>query len=245
MALAAHPDDIDFMMSGTLLLLGRAGYELHYMDVANGSCGTAVHDCDEIVRIRAQEARDAARTLGAVFHEPLVDDLMIYYTPQLVARLCAVIREVNPEILLLQSPQDYMEDHANACRLGVTACFCRGMRNFVTDPPSAPVDGQVAVYHAMPNGLVDPLRQPVRPDFFVDISDVLETKREALACHRSQKDWLDRSQGLDSYLRAMEDMAAQVGAMSGKFKYAEGWRRRLHLGFGEKDFDPLRAIQKE
>ena len=25
-AIAAHPDDIEFMMAGTLILLGRAGY---------------------------------------------------------------------------------------------------------------------------------------------------------------------------------------------------------------------------
>ena len=38
-------------------------------------------------------------------------------------------------IVLLQSPVDYMEDHVNASRLGVTAAFSRGIPNFVTDPP--------------------------------------------------------------------------------------------------------------
>ena len=41
MAIACHPDDIDFGMSGTLMMLKKAGYEIHYMDVANGSLGTA------------------------------------------------------------------------------------------------------------------------------------------------------------------------------------------------------------
>ena len=39
-AIAAHPDDIEFYMAGTLLLLKRAGYEIHYMNVANGNCGS-------------------------------------------------------------------------------------------------------------------------------------------------------------------------------------------------------------
>ena len=39
-AVAAHPDDIEFFMAGTLMRLGEAGYELHYMNVADGSCGT-------------------------------------------------------------------------------------------------------------------------------------------------------------------------------------------------------------
>ncbi len=239
MAIAAHPDDIDFMMSGTLLLLDKAGYELHYMDIANGSCGTAVHGRDKIIAIRTQEARDAAAALGATFHEPLVDDLQVYYTPELVARLCAVVRRVAPQILLLPSPQDYMEDHSNSCRLAVTAAFCRGMRNFETIPATEPISSEMALYHAMPYGLMDQLRRPIGADTFVDISTVLAAKRKALACHRSQKDWLDASQGLDSYLKTMEEMCAQVGRMSGRFKFAEGWRRHSHLGFGSEEFDPL------
>ena len=60
-----------------------------------------------------------------------------------------------------------------------------------------------------------------------------------LAHHRSQKDWLDESQGMDSYLITMEDLDREVGAMSGRFAYAEGWRRRLHFGFCAEDADPL------
>jgi LmbE family N-acetylglucosaminyl deacetylase len=30
-AVTVHPDDIELMMAGTLLLLKRAGYEIHYM----------------------------------------------------------------------------------------------------------------------------------------------------------------------------------------------------------------------
>ena len=39
LAIAAHPDDIEIFMSGTFMLLKEAGYELHYMNVANGCCG--------------------------------------------------------------------------------------------------------------------------------------------------------------------------------------------------------------
>lgn len=42
-AIGAHPDDIEFMMGGTLFLLKEAGFESHYMTVANGSCGTTTH----------------------------------------------------------------------------------------------------------------------------------------------------------------------------------------------------------
>ncbi len=238
-AIACHPDDTEFMMSGTLMLLGQSGYEIHYMNVANGSCGTAVHSKDEIIGIRTQEARTAAESIGAIFHPPLVDDLEVYYDRILVSKVCGVIRTVDPEILLLQSPQDYMEDHMNTVRVSVTAAFCRNMKNFVTDPPVAMVSTDMAVYHALPYGLKDQLRKPIVPDLYVDVSSVLEAKRKMLACHKSQKEWLDHSQGLDSYLKTMENMCAEVGTMSKKFKYAEGWRRHNHLGFGPEEFDPL------
>ncbi len=240
-AVAAHPDDIEFLMAGTLVLLGQAGYEVHYMNVANGSCGTARHTRDEIVRIRRKEARAAAASIGAIYHESLVNDIEIFYEKGLLAKMGAIMREVSPEILLVQSPNDYMEDHQNAARLAVTAAFCRGMPNFPTDPPRPPVEQEVTVYHAQPHGNYDALRHLVYPDIYVDISGVMDKKKEMLACHRSQKEWLDETQGMESYIRAMEEMSRAVGVMSGRFEFAEGWRRRLHLGFCAPDADPLSA----
>lgn len=143
---------------------------------------------------------------------------------------------------LTQSPQDYMEDHQNTLRLVVTGAFTRGMKNFPTEPQVAPYEKPVALYHALPHGLNDALRQPVVPHFFTGIGGVLSRKRAMLARHASQKDWLDQTQGMDAYLDEMERMSREVGRMSGTFEYAEGWRRHSHLGFGPEDFDPLRRI---
>jgi hypothetical protein len=38
----------------------------------------------------------------------------------------------------------------------------------------------------------------------------------------------------------MENASLEVGRLSGNFKYAEGWRRHLHLGFCGPEADPLR-----
>jgi len=238
-ALGAHPDDIEFMMAGTLVLLGRAGYELHVMNICNGNCGTAKEDSAAIIARRTGEARDAAAALGAFFHEPVVNDIELFHESATLHRVGAEIRDAKPMIILTSSPQDYMEDHMNACRVTVTAAFCRGMRNFPTDPPRPPIEGEVTLYHALPWGLRDSLRRVVKAGHFVDVGSVIARKREALACHVSQKEWLDASQGLDSYLITMEDMCRQVGAMSGRFEYAEGWRRHLHLGFCAENADPL------
>jgi LmbE family N-acetylglucosaminyl deacetylase len=240
-AIGAHPDDIEFFMSGTLLLLREAGYEIHYMNIANGSCGTTQYDTPTIITMRTSEARAAAAQAGAVFHEPICNDLEIFYDKPTLARVASVMREVAPEILLTHSPVDYMEDHTNACRLAVTAAFSRGMPNFPVEPPRAPVLDKVTVYHAQPNGNRDPLGRLVEPDLFVDVSEVLERKVSMLSCHVSQKRWLDESQGHESYLQALRDLAAETGRMSGLFAFAEGWRRHLHLGFCGPQDDPLRA----
>ena len=239
MAIAAHPDDIELMMAGTLALLGEAGVELHMLNIANGSCGSMTEDAGTLIRRRTAEARESAALLNAEFHEPLTNDLEIFYNEALLRRLSAIVRRVAPTILLLQSPDDYMEDHTCSSRLAVSAAFSRGMPNFVTDPPVPPVVGDVAVYHALPWGLRPPLGEPVHPSHYVDISTTLAQKRAALACHASQKEWLDRSQGLDSYLTTMEDMSRTVGTMSGHFQVAEGWRQRMSLGFCSPGADPL------
>lgn len=238
-AVAAHPDDIEFMMSGTLVLLKQAGFEIHYMNVANGNCGTATMTSEEAIATREVEARAAAASIGAVWHPSLTNDLEILYSSDTLHRMCAVVREVNPSIMLVPSNADYMEDHMNAARVAVTAAFCRGMRNFPTVPPTAPVEGEVTIYHALPYGLRDGMRRKVFPELYVDVTAVMDAKRKMLASHRSQKEWLDVSQGLDAYINVMAEMCDEVGLMSGRFAYAEGWRRHSHLGFAKAESDPL------
>src|SRR5574339_320524 len=129
-AIAAHPDDIELMMAGTLLLLRKAGYEIHYMNLSGGDCGSTEYDTSAIKKIRLAEAKHAARILGAHFHSPFCNDLQIVYDVKTLRRVASVIREVKPTIVLTHSPEDYMEDHINTCRLAVTASFARAMPNF-------------------------------------------------------------------------------------------------------------------
>src|SRR5947207_11399651 len=225
-AIGAHPDDIEFYMAGTLLLLKRAGWEIHYLNVASGNCGSAHWSAAKTRAIRRREAQQAAQILGAHWHPPLCDDLEVSYEIKLLRRLAAIIREVKPAIVLTHSPQDYMEDHTNTCRLAVTAAFARGMANFKTVPARQHFEGDVAVYHAMPHGLCDGLGQTIIPESFVNTASVHGTKRAALTCHRSQKAWLDVSQGMDTYLKAMEEMSLAIGKLSLGFQAAEGVRRR-------------------
>ena len=244
-AIACHPDDIEFMMTGTLFRLKEAGCEIHYMNVANGCCGTDRHEIDEIIAIRKEESKQACQYLGAVFHDSLANDIEIFYEKKLISRIASIIRHVAPDIILTHYPNEYMEDHSNTARVVITAAFCRGMKNFPVHPDMKPITKQLTLYHCLPYGLADPLRKPVEADFYVDVESFIDNKAEMLAKHKSQKEWLDVSQGLDSYLITMKDICAEIGQTSGKFNYAEGWIRHSHLGFCNKEDNPLADILKE
>ncbi len=242
LAAAAHPDDIEFMMAGTLLRMRDASCEIHLWNLANGCCGSNSLSREETAALRWEEAQAAAALAGGTAHPPLFNDLEIFYDSDSLAQVAAVIRQIQPDVILTQSPQDYMEDHQNTVRLVVAGAFTRAMKNAVTIPPVSPYEKPVAIYHALPHGLKDELRQSIVPHFFVGITDVLERKRAMLACHASQKEWLDATQGMDAYLDEMEGMSREVGAMSKVQPVAEGWRRHSHLGFGSEDFDPLSQL---
>jgi LmbE family N-acetylglucosaminyl deacetylase len=239
-AIGAHPDDIEFTMAGTLALLKKAGFRIHCLNIASGSCGSLELKPRELRTRRRRESEAAARILGADFHPSRTDDFQILYTLPLLRWLTGVIREVRPTVVLTHPPRDYMEDHMNTARLVVTATFARGMKNFHATSRAPVWSGNVAVYHAMPVGLQDDLCRPVVPGAFVNITSELDTKRKALACHRSQYRWLRETQGMASYLRTMEETSREVGRMSRKFRYAEGWWRHLPVGFCDDKADPLR-----
>lgn len=244
-AIAAHPDDIEFVMAGTLLLLGARGWELHYLNLSTGNLGSTTMSPAKTAQVRRHEARAGAKVLGAVWHPPFCNDLEIFYDARALRRLAAVVRAVAPDAILTHSPQDYMEDHMNTCRLAVTAAFVRAMPGYQTVPKRRAIQKPVTIYHANPHGLRDGLRRRVHPGAFVDTTTVHERKTSALRCHRSQDQFLDVTQGMSSYLQTMDDLSREVGTLSGRFIHAEGWRRHLHWGFCEADHDPLRAALGE
>lgn len=87
--------------------------------------------------------------------------------------------------------------------------------------------------------MTDQLKNPVVPEILVDVTSTIETKKTMLACHRSQKEWLDSSQGMDSYLIDMMNICEAFGKKTDDFKYAEGWILHNHMGFCGKNDDPL------
>ncbi len=239
LAVFAHPDDIEFRAAGTLLLLRDRGWDVHYCNLSDGDLGSSTLSRKATAVTRAREAQASCRSMGFHWHPPIASDLCIFYTDALIRRVAALVRSVQPSIVLTHPPVDYMEDHTETCRIAVTAAFSRGMPNYRTIPARKPTLQPLTLYHSLPHGLQGPLRQPVRPELFVNTTSVHSRKRAALAAHASQKEWLDVSQGMESYLISLDEGDAQVGQWSGRFAQAEGWTRHLHLGFGAEADDPL------
>ncbi|MEO6788403.1 MAG: PIG-L family deacetylase [Chthoniobacteraceae bacterium] len=241
LAIAAHPDDIEFVMAGTLLQLRDAGWEIHCFNLSNGNMGSTVMTAAQTARTRRDEAKAAAKLMSAHWHAPICNDLAIFYTEENIRRVCAVVRAARPSVILTHALQDYMEDHMLTARLAVTAAFTRGVPNYRSLPQRAPYLEPCVIYHAMPHGQRTPTRRRVFPEAFVDTTSVHARKRAALACHASQKEWLDKTQGMDSYLKTMDGFSRALGKQSRRFTHAEGWVRHLHYGFAEEETDPLRA----
>ena len=243
LAIFAHPDDIEFVAAGTLLRLRALGWKIHYMNVANGCCGSTEWDANETARIRLDESRQSAAILGATFHPPICNDLDVFYNHENLRKIATVVRLSNPSIVLTHARIDYMEDHMETCRLAITAAFSRAVPNFETDPPTPTVEQDIAIYHAQPHGNRTPNGQIVVPDHYVSIDECIQQKIAMLECHQSQQKWLQSTQKMNSYIQAMLDLSSEVASIGNlACQYAEGWSKHLHLGFGPAEFDPLREI---
>jgi hypothetical protein len=60
LAVVAHPDDIEFIAAGTLLLLREAGWAVHCLNLSGGDLGSMTSDRNETRQIRAAEGRSSA-----------------------------------------------------------------------------------------------------------------------------------------------------------------------------------------
>ena len=66
LAVAAHPDDVEFYCAGTLLKYARAGHRIFVALTTSGNIGSnIIEGREEIARIREAEQLEAAKVYGA------------------------------------------------------------------------------------------------------------------------------------------------------------------------------------
>jgi len=175
LVIAAHPDDAELSMGGTIAAMLAEGLEVGILDLTDGEptpLGTP--------EIRRRETAEATATLGIGWRENLgLPNRRLQATLQARGAVAGVIRQTRPQRLFTHYWVDAHPDHIAACRLVEAARFWAKLTK--TDLPGEPWHPS-RVYHFWSVHL----KTVPRPAFIVDTSATAGTKRAAIACYASQ-----------------------------------------------------------
>lgn len=247
LAVGAHPDDVEIMCAGLLILLLGEGFEAHVATLTIGDCGSDRLPPAEISLIRRREAETACSRIGAAYHYAGFEDLQIFNNDESNRRITALVRTVNPALVITHPPADYMADHEVTSLLVRNACFAAPAPNYDTSAFSSVrrSDAIPHLYYASPLEGIDVYGLPVLPGIYCDISTVLDAKLAMLACHESQREWLRRHHGIDEYLEAVHRWTAKLAERASAIANhpviaAEAFRQ--HRGHAYPHDDLLAAI---
>lgn len=212
LALLPHPDDMEILCAGTLIRLRDAGWEVYVATMTPGDKGSASLPPDQIAAIRRAEAQRGAAALGAASYRCLeFADCEIVFDNAARRRVAGLLRAVDPFLIFTTPPDDYMLDHEITSRLVRDACFNAPIRNYSAEG-AAGLSSQIPyLYYTDAIEGHDIFGQPSRVSVIVDISDQIDGKVAALACHDSQRAWLQKQHGMDNYIESMKAWSAGRG----------------------------------
>lgn len=241
LAVMAHPDDIEITCAGTLILLKRAGWDVHLATMTAGDLGSMKHTRAQIAKIRKKEAAASARLLGAGYTCLEFDDLCVQYTPESKRVVSGLLRAVEPDLMIVHSPDCYMADHTESARIAREAAFASTIPNWkatFNGRPAKACKKMPAILYADPIDHIDARGRRVAARYVVDITDALDRKEKMLAAHDSQRSWLREQHGEDEYLLWMRRMGADRARdlNDPAVKAAEGFTPHLGHGFPHDDW---------
>lgn len=240
LAIMPHPDDVEILCAGTLLRLQEKGYEIHIATMTAGDKGSATLSRSDIAAIRREEARSAAKVLGAVsYHCLQFNDLEIVFDNAARRIVAGLLRAVDPFLVFTTPPHDYLFDHEITSHLVRDACFNAAVPNYETAGEGKVLSSVPYLFYSDAIEGHDIFGQSSRVTTFVDISAHIETKAEALCCHDSQRSWLQCIHGMDNYIQSMKNWSAKRGGEIG-VAYAEAFCQ--HLGHPHPQDDVLVAL---
>lgn len=190
LAIGAHPDDLELGAGGTLARLARAGAHVVM----------AIVSIPGDYEMRLYEARAAAAILGCELRILLeggkrIDDVKPY---ELVGLIDRQVRDLSPAAVLTHSASEFHRDHTSVYEASVSAQRLRFFDFFSYHPT-----------------MCRPVPVPFHPRAYVDISDTIDAKIEAIDAHASQF----AGRGLDT--EVYRDFARLQGRLIG-VQYAEG-----------------------
>ena len=220
LVLMAHPDDGDFMCGGTVAAWTRAGTEVHYVIITDGSAGSNEpgKTREEIAPVREREQRAACEVLGVKSVTFLGEvDGMLEVNLDTRRKVCREVRRLRPEVIVAPDPSrlwygsEYVNhwDHKQAGLLALTVVM--------PDAPTRPMFPELEDEGLEPFEVPNLWLATAEADVYIDITDTIETKIEALAAHVSQ--------GAAEAGPRIRERAEAVAALSDAgYRYAEGFK---------------------
>ena len=213
LAFGCHPDDIEIACAGTLAKYAARGDNVTVCHVANGNLGHVLIGPEELRKIRIEEARKAGAMAGIrVITADLGDLEPNGCCEEHRRKIVDVIREVQPDLIITHSPDDYMPDHREVSKLVFDASFAASVPHYGTGPAA----------ELTPLYYMDTLAgMSFQPTEYVDISDFIELKLQMLNCHESQIVWMRDHDHIDfvDFVRT----CAKFRGLQCNAAYAEGF----------------------
>jgi LmbE family N-acetylglucosaminyl deacetylase len=223
LAVYAHPDDPEISAGGTLARWADSGAEVHVAVTTRGDKGTSDPDADleKLTHLRVEETATAARKLGVTqVHHLDYPDGELPDDRSLRLDLVRLVRAIRPDVVLCPDPTsvffgDSYVNHRDHRVTGWAALDAvapaAGNPHYFPELRAEGLDvHQVrAVY----------LSGTFEPNVWVDITDTLERKIEALFCHTSQL--VETGEWFRDFLREVAEGAGKAAGVT----YAEAFRR--------------------
>lgn len=219
LVITAHPDDAEFGAGGTVARFVREGREVGYVVVTDGSQGSTDRAMtpERLARTRQEEQRNAAKTLGVAHVACLgYGDGEVEDTRALRRDVTREIRRWRPGLIITQSPHrtyNLSLSHRDHRVTGgvVLDCVYPLARDAMAFPELLPEFEPHTVREVYVMAVEN-------PDVVVDITDVMDLKLKALACHVSQ------STDFAAVEARVRERAAALGTANG-YTYAETFTR--------------------
>jgi LmbE family N-acetylglucosaminyl deacetylase len=224
LVVTAHPDDVDFGFAGMVATMTDAGIEVSYCIVTDGDAGGSETGIprSEMGPQRREEQTAAAAVVGVHdVHFLGYPDGRVEATLDLRRDISRVIRQARPHRVVMQSPELNLDriygshpDHLAAATAALAAVY-PDARNRWAHPE---LEAEGLEPWSVPQAWVGAGSPALT--HYVDITDAVERKIEALLCHKSQ---LPDPEATGEMIRGWAKMnAANAGLPEGR--YAEAIR---------------------
>jgi 4-oxalomesaconate hydratase len=187
LVVSAHAGDFVWRAGGGVALACSRGAKVTVLCLSYGERGESAKawregkNLDEIKAIRRDEATQAAEVLGATIEFLDAGDYPLRESDELVDAIVRCYRRVAPAVVLTHTLADpYNGDHAAAARMALQARVLAQAMGY--EAPGEPL-GAPPVFLFEPH---QPEQCDFKPQVLLDITEVFETKRKAMACLRAQ-----------------------------------------------------------